>query len=160
MLPSFLFAVATFIGYMLATNVLLRTLRTSPVVVVVAAALVLYPIGLLCPLLLDKTVLFWAYSSSYWCLVSVFLMAFGAILKSISLRILLDLLERPDHSEDYKALLQRYLIEVSLQDRLVVMQELGLAYRNNATYELSEKGRTLARRVRFLQSLFAIEKSG
>ena len=41
----------------------------------------------------------------FWFATLLFLMAFGALYKSVSLRILLDLLDRPGHAGLYSAVL-------------------------------------------------------
>ena len=91
---------------------------------------------------------------------AAFLMAFGALYKSISLRILLDLLDRPGHAGLYSAILARYVAAESFENRLTVMQENGFAVPTPAGYALTDKGRRLAGLVGVLHRLFAIERSG
>jgi hypothetical protein len=96
----------------------------------------------------------------FWFTALLFLMAFGALYKSISLRILLDLLDRPGQAGLYSAILGRYVAAESFESRLAVMQENGFAVLTPAGYALTDKGRRLARLVGALHRLFAIERSG
>ena len=109
---------------------------------------------------LGRRVLFWPLSASYWFLAFCFLMAFGAIYKSISLRILLDLLDRPNRSESYEAILERYVQHESYQDRLGILVADGLATREHAAFQLTRKGRRIAATAHAVQRLFKIERSG
>ena len=85
-------------------------------------------------------------------------MGFGAVYKSISLRILLRLLERPGHAEDYAAVLARYVTDESFESRLKVMEAYGFAQFTPGGYALTEKGRRLAQTIDWLQRLFAIKQ--
>lgn len=152
--------VAGFISYLLVSMVLLRRSSASPAAVVTLTALAMYPATLAATLLLGWTVAFWPFSAIYWCLSLIFLMIFGAVYKSISLRILLDLLERPGRSDDYAAVLQRYVSEESFERRLRVMLDAGFAARDANGFRLTEKGRRIATIVRGVQAAFAIEASG
>jgi hypothetical protein len=109
---------------------------------------------------LGQRVLFWPLSASYWFLTLCFLMAFGAIYKSISLRILLDLLDRPNRSESGEAILKRYVQHESYRDRLRILVTDGLATREHAGFQLTRKGRRIAATARAVQRLFRIERSG
>src|ERR1017187_6855850 len=108
-MPSFLFPIGGFVVYILVVLMLLRISSMSPAALVCIAALVLYPLTLVIPLILGTSIEFFNFSAIYWFLTALFLLAFGAVYKSISLRILLDLLERPDRSENYEAILARYI---------------------------------------------------
>lgn len=160
MQPSVIAGMAGFFSYLLVCVVMLRKSSASPAAVVILASLALYSATLAAALFLGCTVAFWLYSAAYWCPSLIFLMIFGAVYKSISLRILLDLLGRPDRSDAYDAVLQRYVSEESFERRLIVMLEAGLAVRNAGCLGLTEKGRRIAFIVAGLQAAFAIEASG
>ena len=117
-------------------------------VVLVAAAVV------------GRNVNFWVVSIVFWFPTLAFLMGFGAVYKSISLRILLDLLLRPGHAEAYSAILARYVAAESFESRLDVMLKNDFAVLTSAGYSLTDKGRRLAGMVSTLQRLFAIQRSG
>ncbi len=89
-----------------------------------------------------------------------FLMAFGGIYKSISLRILLDLLNRPNRCDRYETILNRYVERESYQGRLRILIGDGLATRVPAGFQLTRKGRRIAAAAHALQRLFKIGTSG
>jgi hypothetical protein len=160
MAGSVIAAIAGFVCYLGVSMLLLRRSSASPAVVVTLAALAMYPATLAATLLLGRTIGFWPFSAAYWFLSLIFLMVFGAVYKSISLRILLDLLERPGRSDEYAAVMQRYVSEESFERRLLVMLDAGLAARGADGFRLTEKGRRISSIVRRVQAVFAIEASG
>jgi len=105
-------------------------------------------------------ILFWPLFASYSLLSLTFLLAFGAVYKSISLRILGDLLQRPGRSDDYQGILARYIEEESYRARLSLLLSEGLATREDARLRLTPRGWRLANAVSTLQRFFAIRSSG
>ena len=103
---------------------------------------------------------FWPTSAIYWFMVLCFLMGFGAIYKSISLRILATLLSRRDWREEYQAILDQYVRQDSYHDRLQILVKEGFAIRDQQKFTLTARGRRIARTVLALQRAFQIEKSG
>jgi hypothetical protein len=150
-----------FVLYLGAVAVLLRVARrTEPALLVVAAALVCCFLTLAVLLGIGLRVNFWEYATSYWFFALCFLMAFGAIYKSISLRILLDLSMKPGRADDYDSMLARYIAEESYQNRLRVIQDKRLAARVGDRFVLTDRGRLVARSVRAIQEVFRITRSG
>ena len=122
-----------FVAYLTVVLVLVRVLnRMAPALVVTASSLVVYVTMLLVAARLGRAVRFWPVSATYWFLALCFLTAFGAIYKSISLRILLDLLNRPDRSERLEAILDRYVRRESYQARLSILVADGLTTQETA----------------------------
>jgi hypothetical protein len=157
---SFIAGLAGFMTYLLCACWLLRIWPGKPAQVVINLAVAAYPAVLLVAILLGGRISFWIYSAIYSSLTLIFLMAFGAIYKSISLRILLDLYNSPNRAERYDAILNRLVQEESFGARLDVMQSSGFVRRVGDRYVLQDKGDRLARRVRALQDVFGIERSG
>lgn len=152
---------AGFVIYVATVAVLLRrTWARSPAHIAVGSAMLIYVGVIAAAMLRDGSVKFWTLSIFFWFPTVVFLMVFGATYKSISLRILVDLLGRPAQAELYSAVLARYVEAESFEKRLDVMLENGFATLSDEGYALSEKGRRLTRGVSALQKLFAIERSG
>ena len=152
---------AGFAAYVATALVLLRlSNRTSPARLVTAAGLAVYAAVVAVAAMSGRGVLFWPMSAAYWFFTLIFLMGFGAIYKSISLRILLDLLERPGHADRYDAILNRYVQHESYHHRLSLLTEGGLARRGPAGCEVTPRGRRLAAIVQVLQGFFKIEYSG
>lgn len=151
---------AAAVAYGLVLLVALRVSRRSPTLVVLATAAVVYVAAAAVFMLLGQVVGFWAYSTTYWFLVLCFLMAFGAIYKSLSLRILLDLTEKSELTGSADELAQRYIFGSSFEDRLGIAVDGGLAARSADGLSLTSRGRALASRVRAAQRAFGITRSG
>jgi hypothetical protein len=150
-----------FVLYLMLAMVALRVeRRRSPAVIVTALAVAGYPATLALAILWWERPSLWAVSATYAFAVLVFLMAFGAIYKSVSLRILADLSRRPGWRESRRDLLARYIERESYQSRLAVLAEEGLAVDDATGFRLTGKGRRLARVARALQRAWKIDRSG
>jgi hypothetical protein len=96
-----------------------------------------------------------------FCFLTVsYLMVFGAVYKSVSLRMLLDLLHAPSHRLAKKELNRKYIEQESFEGRINVMLSQGLADRRDGKLLLTAKGRRVARVTHGLQRTFGIHKSG
>jgi hypothetical protein len=148
-------------AYLLLVFIGLRALRgVAASAVVTGASVIVYFGTVAAATVFGSVVRFWPLSATYWFLALCFLMVFGAIYKSISLRILLDLLRRPHGTDRYDAVLGRYIEGDSYPNRLQVMVDSGLAVRDSRELRLTDKGRRLAAAVARLQALYKIERSG
>jgi hypothetical protein len=155
------FGIGGFVVYLAAVAIVLRLpWAFSPARAVIGVALLAYAAVLAAAAVFGRNANFWTVSIVFWFATLLFLMAFGALYKSVSLRILLDLLDRPGHTGLYSAILGRYVAAESFESRLAVMQENGFAVRTPAGYALTDKGRRLAGLVGALHRLFAIKRSG
>ena len=96
----------------------------------------------------------------HYILTICFLMVFGAVYKSISLRILAELCMRPGRRDDYQAILGRYVHSESFKGRVRILIADGLATDDGDGLMLTRKGRRIAGAVAALQRLFRIERSG
>ena len=152
--------IGLFVAYVAVVMAALRLSSREPAGLVILAAAFVYAIGL--PLLaaIGIPVNVWYLTVVYGFLALSFLMVFGAVYKSLSLRMLLDLLQARGHALDERHLAERYIKAQSFHDRLVVMVEKGLAQRMGARIGLSARGRRVAGAARALQTLYRIEKSG
>ena len=156
-----LFGIGGFIVYLAAVAIVLRLpWRVPPARTAIGIALLAYAAVLAAAAQFSHGANFWTMSIIFWFSTLVFLMAFGALYKSVSLRILLHLLDRPGHAGPYSAILARYVAAESFENRLIVMEENGFAVPTPAGYALTDKGRRLAGVVGVLHQLFAIERSG
>src|SRR5262245_59061063 len=121
---SVVLAAAGFALYVTAVVVTVRLCRRiSPALVAIGAALVAYVVVLIAGIATNCPVNFWATSAFFWCPTMIFLMAFGALYKSVSLRILVDLLARSGNVELCSAVLQRYIAAEGFETRLAIMLE-------------------------------------
>jgi hypothetical protein len=148
-----------FLFYLAASSIILRQGTVSPAVAAVGTAVLVYA-GAVVGASFSRNANFWIVSVAFWFPSLVFLMCFGAVYKSVSLRILLDLRARPGEMDRYSAVLARYVMTESFESRLHVMDENGLAIQTSSGYALTDKGRRLAKLASALQRLFAIERSG
>jgi hypothetical protein len=155
------FGIAGFVAYLAVIALVLRSpWGSSPARAAIGIALLAYAAVVAAAALFGRNANFWTVSIVFWFATLLFLMAFGALYKSISLRILLDLLDRPGQAGLYSAILARYVAAESFESRLRVMKENGFAVATPGGYALTDKGRRLARLVGALHRLFAIERSG
>ena len=149
-----------FAAYVVLVAVSLRiATRASPAKVALILAFLAYAILLAVVVVLAPPVKFWALSTTYWFLVTCFLMIFGAVFKSVSLRILGDLLNEPCRAATGDAI-ARYVEKDSFADRLDVMVKVGFARLTAAGYELTPKGIRVASVMHWLHRVFMISKSG
>jgi hypothetical protein len=152
---------AGFVFYVAALAVMLRRRgRAAPALVAIGVALLAYVVMLVAAVGVNRPVNFWEISAIFWFPTMVFLMAFGALYKSVSLRILVDLLDAPGNAELGSTILQRYIATESFQARLALMLENKWTIRSSAGYALTRTGRRLARLAAVSQRMFAIQRSG
>ncbi len=151
----------TFIVYVVAIATLLRAFpQWGPSTVVVGLAVFLTFTAPVILFVLGRPVNIWAFLCSYFFFTLCFLMAFGALFKSVSLRMLSDLANKPGRSESYDRLFGDYVTGDSFADRLAIAQNKQFALKEGSRYRLTERGRVLATNVRNVQRLFGITRSG
>lgn len=147
--------------YLVAVALSLRIApRVGPALLVIAVTFPIWLVALTALLSMGMRANFWTYTTSYWFFALCFLMAFGAVYKSISLRILLDLSQKPGRSDSYSSVLARYIVEESYQNRLIVIQDKRLATRTGNGFVLTQRGRRVVRLIRAVQHVFGITRSG
>lgn len=152
---------SAFLVYVALLLVLLRALRNAEATfVVLGAALLVYPTSISVIVAMGYLVNFWVFSTSYWFLVLSFLMGFGAIYKSLSLRMLLTLLENPTHEHSAEAFRKEYIFGDSFNNRLQLIVDQGLAERIGDRLRLTSRGASWANRLIRLQRAFGIMRSG
>jgi hypothetical protein len=146
--------------YMAAAAVLQRLRpRSSPSATVLAAAAGAWVLTLAVLVAAHERVNFWAFCVSYGFFALCFLMAFGAIHKSISLRMVACLWHAPGRTLSVAAL-EQAVLRPSYEERLALVVERGYATRSGERWALAPEGARLVRSVRALQALFGIGRSG
>ena len=134
--------------------------QRSPAVIAVGSAILLtaaaFPMATLAPIAGN----FWRDLAVFCFLAICYLMIFGAVYKSVSLRMMLDLLRAPAQRMSAEELFRRSINSESFQARIQVMIAQGLATQSAAGFALTPKGRGIARGTRMLQCLFGIQTSG
>jgi hypothetical protein len=158
---GFELAALSFVAYVVLVPLVLRLLPgRSPALLAVGSAPIVFCVAMLLVAGSGQRVQFWPYSAAYWFATGSFLMVFGALYKSVSLRLLGYLLDQPGRSMNYDEVMRKYVEDETFARRIVVMQEAGLALSIPGGYTLTERGRTLALALRGLHGWFRIERSG
>ena len=146
--------------WLLVVLVLLRVTRRSPALVVTGSATLVYVIVLIASSAFVTRLAFWPFSSAYGFLTLSLLMVFGALYKSVSLRMLGDLSKVSGHAVPERELLAHYIEEDSFGRRVAILLDQGHAERGADGLRLSIKGRRFAAAIHRLQRAFAIRASG
>lgn len=158
---SLIFGLEGVVVYLVLVPFLIRLFtQIPPALLVIVLSVLIYVVLLIGVEFMFTPLFFWAFSATYWFFSLCFLMIFGAVYKSISLRILLDLLHCKGRTNSYQAVLDRYVRHESYQDRLQIMVSEGFANCDAQGFSLAPKGRRIAAVVMYLQKAFRIEKSG
>ena len=160
MSAAFELAAAGVLLWLAVLLVLLRVVSRSPAIIVIGSAAAIYVAVLAASAAMPVRVAFWPLSAAYGFLTLSLLMLFGALYKSVSLRMLGDLSKTEDHSLPERELLARYIEEDSFGRRVAILLEQGMAERTVAGLRLSSKGRRIAAGIHLLQRAFGIRASG
>ncbi len=160
MSAAFVLAAAGVLLWLAVLLVLLRVVSRSPAVIVIGAAAAIYVALLVVSAAMPMRVAFWPLSAAYGFLTLSLLMVFGALYKSVSLRMLGDLSKAADHALPERELLARYIEEDSFGRRVAILLEQDMAERGGDGLRLSSKGRRIAAGIHLLQRAFGIRASG
>lgn len=155
-------AIFFFMIYLLTIIISLRLFKNiSPTIQVCSFPILIYCLGLTVIVILKVKILFFLFSSLYWFLTISLLMVFGAVYKSISLRMMLNLLKKPNKAELYEIVLKKDIENKSYLERVNILQKKNwIKPSKNQTFVLTERGRFFAKSIGLLQALFSIKESG
>lgn len=131
--------------------------KLSPAFILCLNSLIIYFIGLSSLTALQIPLMFFKFSASYWFFSFSTMMLFFAIYKSISLRIMLSLSNKPN---TLNQILNNYIKHDSYKTRLNILLKKGLAAKTNNGYALTIKGRKYAKLITTIQKIFNIYISG
>jgi len=157
---AFLLGAAGALVWLAAIIVLLRVSKRSPALIVVLSAALVYLAVLVVELAAGQPLAFWPLSAAYGFLTLCVLMAFGALYKSVSLRMLGDLSKAAGWALPEQELLARYIEEDSFGRPVAIVLKQGHAERTAEGLTLSRKGHRIAAAISRLQQAFAIRASG
>lgn len=163
MIPvSFHTSLVFFAVFLITILVGLRQLKTmSPALFVCGSAVLVYLAALFLANFRPWQIHFFSFSALYWFLTLSLLMFFGAVYKSISLRIMLHLLNQRDKADGYDAILENYIKNQSYLQRVTILLEKKMLEEPQpGEFRLTSKGRLVARRLAWIQTVFAIKDSG
>tara|TARA_B110000263_G_C15074309_1_gene403311 strand:- start:139 stop:417 length:279 start_codon:yes stop_codon:yes gene_type:complete len=89
-----------------------------------------------------------------------FIFYYFSLNKSVSVRILTDLLDSDQKELEYNNLLNSYLTQDSFLNRLNVLLNRKLIVHKNNQYSLTKKGKSVASLYIKIQRLFLVKNSG
>lgn len=131
---------------------------TSPVVFLAAAAVIAHLTTSLLAANLVSSFQYWTATSVFCFGGMMYVQVFGAVLKSVSLGILLDLASRPDGRIDLDEILLQRLPRI-FAERCDILIATGMVAREQDEFVPTDAGRKLAARVSRLRRLFGIGDS-
>ena len=99
--------------------------RVSPVMVLAVAVIVAHLVNTLLGAVLVRPFHYWNSAAIFGFGVMVYVHAFGAVYKSVSLRILLNLAEHPDHAMPLAAIIEGRIPEI-VRERIGALIDSGL----------------------------------
>ena len=144
--------------YVISAVIALRLRQNfSPISIVLMAFLPPYAIYLLFVDGLDLV----QYTATYFFGSMLFLFFWGGLFKSISVRILCDLMDGAGKPLSVKNIYEKYLLTESFKGRLeILIQSNYLVLEDDKTYKLTVVGRKFVQRVKVLQKIYKINASG
>lgn len=128
--------------------------------VVVGVASVVFVVGLAWAWRQGHRDTLWSFIALYGFLFLSFMQAFAIILKSISLRILVEIDALPSRSLAPADVHRLLVVDGAYSRRLDGLEKSGLLMRREDTIRLTEAGRRVAERLLAIQGWFGIRQSG
>ena len=151
----------TFIVFFGLQNICIRLFKKKfPLYIFLSSSLASYISILVTFNFSDKAINIYSYSSFYWFLVMGFLFYYFSLNKSVSVRILTDLLDCDQKELEYNHLLNNYLTQDSFLNRLNVLLNRNLIVCRKNAYKLTKKGKRVASIYIKIQKLFLVKDSG
>ena len=102
---------------------------------------------------------YWNAASLFSFGAMLYVFAFGAVYKSVSLEILLDLAQRPGHTAALSDIVDRKVPEI-FRGRTDILVSGGQVERTGASFAVTAAGRAVAARIAQMRSAFAIGDTG
>jgi len=131
----------------------------SPTIVLAIAAVLSHVTSIILGAMTVPQFQYWNAASIFSFGVMSYVFAFGAVYKSVSLEILLDIAERPGRESSLVEVVEHRIPDVFL-GRTKILVESGLAEYIGPTFAPTAAGRKLAGRITRLRRLFAIGDTG
>lgn len=161
MAEAIIWGVCGFGFYVTTCLVALRLCRRqTPTALVIGLAPAGGIVSCIIGLIFDETLKFWGVFATYCFLTICFLMAFGAVYKSISIRMLAELNASHGGRMTMSQLLDGYVQGDSFPHRIQILYDHGFVSPGESALHLTPKGATFARRIMKVQRVFGITESG
>lgn len=131
------------------------TWSVGPVILLAIAAIVAHGLGVMLGILVVPQFQYWDAGSIFGFCVMAYVFAFGAVYKSVSLDILLGLLDRPDRKAPLAEIIERQVPDL-FQGRAGNLLDGGLVEQVDSRFAATAAGRDLAGRIGRLRRAFGI----
>ncbi|MBH5368041.1 hypothetical protein [Bradyrhizobium glycinis] len=132
-----------------------RAWPLGPVTLLAIAALVSHGLGVALGIVSVPQFRYWDAASIFAFCVMAYVFAFGAVYKSVSLEILLGIVERTGRTAPLSEIMERQVPGL-FQGRISILVDRGLVERANSGFVATAAGRNLAGRVGRLRRAFGI----
>jgi len=130
-----------------------------PVVILAIAAAISHLASTLLGTTTMQQFQYWNAASVFSFGVMTYVFAFGAVYKSVSLEILLDLAQQPERMVPLSDIIDRQIPDI-FRERTEILIAGGLAERTGSSFVVTEAGRKLAGRIARIRHAFAIGDTG
>jgi hypothetical protein len=131
----------------------------APVTILAIAAIVSHLASLLLGVMTVRQFQYWNAASIFGFGVMLYVFAFGAVYKSVSLELLLDLARRPGHAATLSDVVERRIADI-FRGRIEILVDGGQVERAGSSFVVTPAGRALAGRVAQIRRAFAIGDTG
>ena len=131
----------------------------APVILLALAAVLSHMFGVLLGVLALAKFHYWDAASIFGFGVMAYVFAFGAAYKSVSLDILLGLVDRPGRTAPLADVVERQVPDL-FHGRTRILVDGGLVEQRDAGFAATVAGQTMARRIGRLRQAFGIGSTG
>ncbi|MDA9498821.1 hypothetical protein [Bradyrhizobium sp. CCBAU 11357] len=132
-----------------------RAWPLGPVTLLAIAALVSHGLGVALGIVAIPQFQYWDAASIFAFCVMAYVFAFGAVYKSVSLEILLGLVDRPGRTAPLSEIIERQVPDL-FQGRIGILVDRGLVERVDSGLSATTAGRKMAAHVGRLRRAFGI----
>jgi hypothetical protein len=131
----------------------------APVAILAIVAVISHLASVLLGLMTVQQFQYWNAASIFSFGVTLYVFAFGAVYKSVSLELLLDLAQRPGYAATLSEIVDRKVADI-LRGRTEILVDSGQVERAGSCFVVTARGRATAGRVAQIRGAFAIGNSG
>lgn len=134
-------------------------LSTPPAILLAFTAIIAHVISVALGAMSAAQFQYWNAASIFGFGVMGYVFAFGAVYKSVSLEILLDVAQRPGHAAPLADIVGRLAPDI-FRRRTNILVEGGQVERIGASFAVTTKGRAFAGKLARIRRAFAVGDSG
>ncbi|MBR0975084.1 MULTISPECIES: hypothetical protein [Bradyrhizobium] len=131
----------------------------APVILLAIGAIVSHGFGVVLGVLIVPQFRYWDAASIFAFCVMGYVFAFGAVYKSVSLEILLSLVDRPERTAPLSEVVERQVPHL-FQGRAKILVDGGLVEQVDSRFAATAAGRNMAGRIGRLRRFFGIGDTG